>query len=299
MRTSADLRAAYEHLADRAPTVDQLHFDVMTRAPRRRRLVSVVAVAVTALVAALLVVLVHADVGHHGSQPATTNQLTCTATNSSTDAAHDDGPVVQSRLAMLGLKGTVHSTANGTGLTITAKGQSVLDAAALCTDGTFQAKAVASATAGRCVQSTPSATQGCAPGGVHVTFGHAIITERDIVSAVAHAPNPTAGTFEWTVAITLSPSGQRAWTAWTTAHNAAGSDNTSQQTLANCGGTVPCDDFVAFVINGQLAAVPLTLAPILGNTTELSGNFTQKSATHLAATLTRLPIPLQVTGTGH
>jgi hypothetical protein len=293
MRTTADVRAAYQHLADLAPTVDQLQFDAATLAPRHRTLVSVAAVAVAALVAAVLVVLLRGGTDHRGSQPATTNQVVCTATNRSADAARDDIPVVQSRLTILGLRGAVRSTANGSALTITPNGHTSLDSIALCTNATLEAKAVTATTKGSCVPPTTSPTQVCGPGGAQLIFGQTIFTERDIVSAVATMPNAAAGTFEWTVAITLSSAGQHAWSAWTTAHNARGAD-TSQLTLANCGTKVPCQDFVAFVINGRVAYVPLTLAPILGTTTELNANLTQKSATQLAATLNRLPIPLQV-----
>src|SRR5581483_453348 len=121
------------------------------------------------------------------------------------------------------------------------------------------------------------------PGGPRdaVLLGPAIFGGAGVVSV--RAVEPSAGDAQWTLSITLDRQAAAAWTAYTRAHHASGEPGGVDAT--NCASTgVPCADFVAFVADGQVLTLPLTLAT-LGSHLQLAGGFTEEQATRLAREL--------------
>jgi preprotein translocase subunit SecD len=128
-------------------------------------------------------------------------------------------------------------------------------------------------------------------------LGHIVVHGRNIDSASAQAPDISGngGSAEWTVRLTLGSTGADAWHAWTSKYH---TDNQSvspiqTSTTAPCGPALalPCSDFVAFTLDGQVISNPVTLA-VLDTQTSISGNFTQTSANNLSRELNYGKLPL-------
>ncbi|PZS31289.1 MAG: hypothetical protein DLM58_12020 [Pseudonocardiales bacterium] len=127
-------------------------------------------------------------------------------------------------------------------------------------------------------------------------FGPVIVPGTEIASAKAGAPNVAQGQTEWTIKLKLKPSGQLAWTKYTATHNVAGSPSAASGSATGCGATTtPCADYVGFTLDGVAVSVPLTQDTINADT-QITGNFSQKTATALAAQFAggALPVPLRV-----
>jgi preprotein translocase subunit SecD len=125
-------------------------------------------------------------------------------------------------------------------------------------------------------------------------LGSPVISSHEVAGASAVAPS-SAGGPQWAVRIRLTAAGQRVWAAYTGAHNTGG--RTLAGGATTCGAaTTPCADYVGFVVDGQLLSLPVTLAAINGPT-QVTGNFTERSATALASALGSgtLPVPLTLT----
>jgi len=140
----------------------------------------------------------------------------------------------------------------------------------------------------------------CDSSGFAYLLGHVVVKGAQISSANAQAPNVGAvgGNTQWTVSLTLGGSGADAWHGWTSKYNFPNGDsqNVSPQQLSStppCGpsATLPCSDFVAFTLNGQVITAPVTLAALSRNTS-ISGSFTQDSADALAKELNYGKLPI-------
>jgi preprotein translocase subunit SecD len=172
------------------------------------------------------------------------------------------------------------------------------------TDAGFGALAVAQpsrlaaalATAG-CPAGYPNGTVvACQPSGPEqvALLGPPVISSQEVAGASAAAPS-SAGGPQLAVQIRLTAAGQRIWAAYTGAHNTGG--QTSAGNATTCGAaTTPCADYVGFVVDGQLLSLPVTASTIDGPT-QVTGNFTARSATALATALGSgtLPVPLTLT----
>jgi preprotein translocase subunit SecD len=130
-------------------------------------------------------------------------------------------------------------------------------------------------------------------------LGHVIVASNQIAGAHAEPPSISLGQTQWTVNLTLTDAGADSWHAWTAAYHTSNQTGTPVQTSAQppCGGSavVPCSDFVAFTLDGQVLSAPVTLA-VLDKQTQISGSFTRTSATKLASALAAgaLPVPLRL-----
>ncbi|HET6877968.1 MAG TPA: protein translocase subunit SecD [Jatrophihabitans sp.] len=122
-------------------------------------------------------------------------------------------------------------------------------------------------------------------------LGPVVVEGTQISSASAQAPNVSQGQSEWTVQLKLKDSGDAKWSAYTGAHNIGGSAQ-SAPPVYSCGTSTPCADFVAFTLNGAVISAPVNETQISGLPTQISGNFTQSSATELANQLQYGALPL-------
>jgi preprotein translocase subunit SecD len=111
-------------------------------------------------------------------------------------------------------------------------------------------------------------------------LGPAIFPSDQVRSARASAPIP--GAPEWQVIVSLTASGQRQWASYTAQHNLA----VHPVDMANQ---------VADTVNSQVV-VASTIQSTINGDTAIAGNFTQRSATMLAASLNggALPAPFDV-----
>lgn len=140
----------------------------------------------------------------------------------------------------------------------------------------------------------------CDPNGFAFLLGHVVVKGSQISSASAQAPNVGAvgGNTQWTVSLSLGGSGADAWHAWTSKYNFPSGDTQNVSPLQTgatppCGpaATLPCSDFVAFTLDGQVITSPVTLAA-LSRQTSISGSFTQDSANALAKELNYGKLPI-------
>jgi preprotein translocase subunit SecD len=120
-------------------------------------------------------------------------------------------------------------------------------------------------------------------------LGPIIVPGTEISSATADAPNGT--NLQWAVSLNLKSTGQKAWAAYTTAHNTAGVDSSTSITTCDPT-TTPCADFVAFTLDGVVVSSPYNKEAINGVATQISGSFDQTSATDLANQLKYGALPL-------
>jgi preprotein translocase subunit SecD len=131
--------------------------------------------------------------------------------------------------------------------------------------------------------------------GIAYLLGPVIVAGQQISSASAQAPNVSSGQTEWTVQLQLKNSGQAAWASYTGAHN-VGSTSPPNVGPTQCSATtIPCADFVGFVLDGDIISAPVNESAINGQTTQITGSFTQSSANKLANELKYGALPLSFT----
>jgi preprotein translocase subunit SecD len=131
-------------------------------------------------------------------------------------------------------------------------------------------------------------------------LGHVVVKGSQISSAAAQAPSVGSGggNTQWSVSLTLGGSGADAWHGWTSKYNdpsggGGNADPRQLSTTAPCGpsAALPCSDFVAFTLDGQVITFPVTVA-VLSRTTSISGSFDQSSANALAKELNYGKLPI-------
>jgi preprotein translocase subunit SecD len=130
-------------------------------------------------------------------------------------------------------------------------------------------------------------------------LGHVVVKGSQVDSAAAQAPSTGTGgsSADWTVALNLKGSGGDRWNKWTSAYHTSSTNVSAVQTSATapCGASgtadLPCSDFVAFTLNGEIVSAPVTNA-VLDLQTSISGGFTQSSANKLAKQLNYGSLPL-------
>ncbi len=131
-------------------------------------------------------------------------------------------------------------------------------------------------------------------------LGAVIVPGTEISSASAQAPGSSQGQTEWVVSLHLKTTGQKNWSEWTSKNNTGGSTPTNPVTECGTGTDssgaqeTPCSDYVAFVLDGAVINYPYTAGTINGDT-QISGGFTQSSATMLANQLKYGALPLTFT----
>ena len=124
-------------------------------------------------------------------------------------------------------------------------------------------------------------------------LGFVVVPGKLIDSASAQAPSGQNGQVEWTVALTLTPSGADRWNAWTSKYNTTQNATVvaGQSGVCSASGAVPCSNFVAFTLDGEVISAPITQAALSTNT-QISGNFTADSARALAQELNYGKLPV-------
>ena len=126
-------------------------------------------------------------------------------------------------------------------------------------------------------------------------LGPTIVAGTEISGASAVAPNISQGQTEWTVSLNLKGGAQRAWANYTGAHNLGGT-NAQIPSALQCGSSATsCAVYVGFVLDGQVISAPANETAINGQTTQISGSFTQGSAKNLANQLKYGALPLSFT----
>ncbi len=133
----------------------------------------------------------------------------------------------------------------------------------------------------------------CATDGSGYKFllGPVIIAGKQVTGASAVAPDVSGsgGNAEWTVSLDLNGAAQKIWANYTSAHHS----NTTTADPATCSAsTTPCAEFVGFTLDGDVISYPHNQDTINGQTTQISGSFTQSSATELADQLKFGALPL-------
>ena len=133
-------------------------------------------------------------------------------------------------------------------------------------------------------------------------LGFVVVPGRLIDSASAQAPSGQNGQVEWTVALTLTSSGADRWSAWTSKYNTTSNATViaGQSGVCAAASAVPCSDFVAFTLDGQVISAPITQAALSENT-QISGNFTPDTARSLAQELNygKLPVSFRLENNLH
>jgi hypothetical protein len=130
---------------------------------------------------------------------------------------------------------------------------------------------------------------------VAVLLGPSLIDDSQIAAATAMQPDAGSGQSEWTVHITLNPTGQSALSTYIATHNSGGA-GVSPGPVSVCGPTAtPCADFIAFTAYGALASPLVNLGTVTGDTLVITGNFTHDTATAFAAQISSgtLAVPLR------
>jgi preprotein translocase subunit SecD len=128
-------------------------------------------------------------------------------------------------------------------------------------------------------------------------LGPVIVAGHEIKTAAARAPNVSQGGTEWTVSLSLKPSGQTRWAQYTGAHS-LGSATATGGSVTQCGASsTPCGDYVGFVLDGEVISAPVNQEAINSGKTQISGDFTSQTAKRLAAELASgsLPVDLRLT----
>jgi preprotein translocase subunit SecD len=127
-------------------------------------------------------------------------------------------------------------------------------------------------------------------------LGPIIVPGHEISGADAQAPNPSAGTTQWSVSLSLKTTGQANWAKYTSAHNINNADS-STFNITTCGASsAPCADYVAFTLDGVAISTPINEEAINGGKTQITGGgangFTPSSAKTLANELKYGALPL-------
>ncbi len=123
-------------------------------------------------------------------------------------------------------------------------------------------------------------------------LGPVIVAGTEVSSADAVAPSANGNT-TWTVSINLKSKGQAAWADFTGKHHSDSDTNPGGATSCSPT-TVPCADYVAFTLDGDVITAPQTNGTING-TTQVSGTFTESYAKDLANDLKYGALPLNFT----
>jgi preprotein translocase subunit SecD len=119
-------------------------------------------------------------------------------------------------------------------------------------------------------------------------LGSVLIAGEQVSGAAAQPPSPSQGQLEWTVRLSLKSGAQKTWATYTAAH----SSQTQSADITSCGpNSTPCAEFVAFTLDRKVITAPHNQSAITGDT-EISGNFTEESATQLANQLKYGALPL-------
>jgi preprotein translocase subunit SecD len=119
-------------------------------------------------------------------------------------------------------------------------------------------------------------------------LGSVLIAGEQVSGAAAQPPSPSQGQLEWTVRLSLKSGAQKTWAKYTAAH----SSQTESADITSCGpNSTPCAEFVAFTLDRKVITAPHNQSAITGDT-EISGNFTEESATQLANQLKYGALPL-------
>jgi preprotein translocase subunit SecD len=119
-------------------------------------------------------------------------------------------------------------------------------------------------------------------------LGSVLIAGEQVSTAAAQPPSPSQGQLEWTVRLSLKSGAQKTWAKYTAAH----SSQTDAADITSCGpNSTPCAEFVAFTLDRRVITAPHNQSAITGDT-EISGNFTEESATQLANQLKYGALPL-------
>jgi preprotein translocase subunit SecD len=112
-------------------------------------------------------------------------------------------------------------------------------------------------------------------------LGPVIVPGSQVSSASAQAPDATTGSLGWAVNLTLKSSGEAAWATYTSEHN-FGKDSSDP------GATV------AFTLDSQVIEASQIQSTINGST-QITGTFTQTTATDLADSLKFGALPISFT----
>lgn len=284
--TIPDLRSALRELADQAPPLAALDHSAW-REPgstptRRRRRTSgrlVGALAAAAAVVALTVGLSILVPRQHGATPSgagpTATTLEARPLIAPPVTVHASGPYRDDPLRSLNFAIPTTDTAYSA---LTPRQRADLRAALAETDCAAQGGSTAAWRVA--CDETPRGED------IHAyLLGPAVLGRRDVVRAEAQAPNLGAGggSAQWTVALALDRAGAARWHSFTNRHNTGGAGTSTS--AVGCSPTgVRCADYVAFVVDGSVLAVPVTQAA-LGADTTISGDFTAAAARSLAARL--------------
>jgi preprotein translocase subunit SecD len=282
-RTTTELRAALQLLAEQAPSVEDLDHrawsdaaDPATRSrhhrPRGRTVFA--ALASAAVVIALVVAVVEIIGARTGSGPAAggaaleVRPLVAPAVPVTPSGARSPDP-------LHALTFPVPRSETGYDRLSAAQQQQLL-AALATTDCSTQ------------TASTAPTRIACADGPGHrqptaYLLGPSIFGRDQLADAQPIAPSAPSGSGEWSVLLTLGKRASTAWARYTTAHHALSAGKVDATQCASSG--TPCADFVAFVVNGSAVTVPGTLAPITGGRTLISSNLDRQTATTLAEQL--------------
>lgn len=105
----------------------------------------------------------------------------------------------------------------------------------------------------------------------------------EVADATAQAPG--SQNVQWTVSLTLKSTGQRIWSQYTAQHNNPSTTGTDPVAA----------DYVAFTLDGVVISAPHINGAITTPQTQISGSFTQASATSLANSLKYGALPLSFT----
>lgn len=276
-RTTTELRAALQLLADQAPSVDDLDHrpwsdaDITTR-PRRHRprgTTVLAALASVAVVIALVVAVVDIFGARTGSEPAAGR------------AALEVRPLVAPPVAVT--RSGVRSVDPLRALTFpvprSATGYDRLSAA----EQHQVLAALATTACGAQPASTAPTRIACT--GAHgrstaYLLGPSLFGRDQLTDAEPVAPPSSGSSGQWSVQLTLGEHASAAWARYTNAHHALGAGRVDATQCAT--DRISCADYVAFVVNGSAVTVPGTLTPITGGQTEITGDLDQQTATALA-----------------
>jgi preprotein translocase subunit SecD len=122
-------------------------------------------------------------------------------------------------------------------------------------------------------------------------LGPVIVPGKEIDTADALEGNGQNNGFGWSVQLTLKSSGQSSWANYTKAHN-VNNDQNSPPVTSCAASSTPCADYVSFTLDGNIISTPVNLSAINGGATQITGNFTQDTATSLADQLKYGALPL-------
>jgi hypothetical protein len=116
--------------------------------------------------------------------------------------------------------------------------------------------------------------------------GAPIFTGDDVTSATPLAPSPD-NSYQWKIQLFLDSSGADKIYAWTSRHQIEspigefGAEQTKRKPPCGASARTPCSDFLAYIVNGKVVAVPPTF-DTFRSAVLVTGAFTEASANRLA-----------------